>query len=368
MPVIRPHTRQFTSFSTNITYARNLITAGQSLATLQVAAFDIGDLYRAAWVQAVSALDHWVHEELYARVAALAADTGPGMPKQLQKFELPLAVVEQVRLDNLQISDAVLNHIKSKWSFQSLQNPRMITEALKLITDEDVWGKAANLINQEQTHSTNLSGADLRNRLQAIVERRNQIAHYADLEDGSLKVRRQIDASAVFDAVALIEEIAEALAAVLGRSATRTAELLTAIDAACVPDAAKALRAIFEHARAHPLFHSFAWAGDAVNPSVTPRFVADTTPILPWTIRTEEGKPTKWSVNFEYIATHVDEARVATFRDRLAALPGTEVLVGLEAHQWRKRPSLSADVSLAGPDAAATVVSALDELLSEAGE
>lgn len=44
--------------------------------------------YRAAWAQAVSAIDHWFHEELYRRVAELAGKDSPGMPYQLTSFEL----------------------------------------------------------------------------------------------------------------------------------------------------------------------------------------------------------------------------------------------------------------------------------------
>lgn len=58
MSIAQPDTRQFLSFTTNLAYARDLITAGNSLQGLQPGALDINDLYRAAWVQGVSAMDH----------------------------------------------------------------------------------------------------------------------------------------------------------------------------------------------------------------------------------------------------------------------------------------------------------------------
>lgn len=215
MSIAVPQTRQFTAFTANISYARDLINAGQSLAGLQPGALDIGDLYRAAWVQAVSALDHWLHEELYVRVAALAANTGPGMPAQLKRFELPLSVIEEVRLGNLPIADAVVEHVKAKWYFAALQNPRKIAEALRLVTDEDVWGKTAAKLNEWNHGATNLDAARLKSRLSAIVERRNQIAHAADLEDGHLKRRHPIDGATTTDAVDWIERIAIAIATIL---------------------------------------------------------------------------------------------------------------------------------------------------------
>lgn len=59
----------FAELVSNLGYARDLVRGGQYLEQLQVGAFDVADLYRAAWVQAVSALDHWVHCELYDRAS-----------------------------------------------------------------------------------------------------------------------------------------------------------------------------------------------------------------------------------------------------------------------------------------------------------
>ncbi|MFI6035507.1 hypothetical protein ACIBBD_15280 [Streptomyces sp. NPDC051315] len=38
---------------------------------------DIDDFYRAAWVQAVAAIDHWLHEKVLRRVGELAAKDSP---------------------------------------------------------------------------------------------------------------------------------------------------------------------------------------------------------------------------------------------------------------------------------------------------
>jgi len=138
------------------------------------------------------------------------------MPAQLKKFELPLSVIEEVRLGNLPISDAVLEHVRSKWFFAALQNPRKIAEALRLVTDEDVWGKSAAKLNEWNHGATNLDATRLKSRLSAIVERRNQIAHAADLEDGHLKRRHAIDSATTTDAVDWIERIAIAIVTVLG--------------------------------------------------------------------------------------------------------------------------------------------------------
>ncbi|WP_328463881.1 hypothetical protein [Streptomyces sp. NBC_00448] len=216
MAVPYPQTREFQAFRTNIEYARQMVVAGKSLAAFQSPLFDIGDFYRAAWVQAVSAIDHWFHEELYRRVAELAGQDGPGMPYQLTKFELPLEKVEEVRRGTTSLADAVSEHVKAKWANASLQNPRKISEALKLVSEEDVWAKAAVQINAWNHGRTAMTAQAVKKQHLTITDRRNKIAHEADLVDGSLKQRRPITDADVTDAIDWTERIALAIAVALG--------------------------------------------------------------------------------------------------------------------------------------------------------
>jgi restriction system protein len=211
-----PQTREFLAFRNNIEYARKMVLAGKNLAPFESPVIDVGDFYRAAWVQAVSAIDHWFHEELYRRVAELAAQDSPGMPHQLTKFELPLAMVEEIRRGTTTLADAVSEHARTKWANVSLQNPRRISEALKLVTEEDVWGKAAVQINQWNHGRTSMTAQSVKAQYIAITERRNKIAHEADLLDGHLKRRRPIAEAEASDAIGWIERIALAIATTLG--------------------------------------------------------------------------------------------------------------------------------------------------------
>ncbi|MFI5587209.1 hypothetical protein ACIA5G_19325 [Amycolatopsis sp. NPDC051758] len=211
-----PQTREFRVFLNNIEYARKMILAGRSLAAFESPVIDIDDFYRAAWVQAVSAIDHWFHEELYRRVAELTAEDSPTMPYQLTKFELPLVKVEEVRRGTTTLADAVSKHVKAKWSNAALQSPRKISEALKLVSEEDIWDKAAAQLNEWNHGRTSMNSQTLRQRYNSITERRNKIAHEADLVDGELKRRRPISEAEAVDAVDWIERIALAIAHVLG--------------------------------------------------------------------------------------------------------------------------------------------------------
>ncbi|MFF9555380.1 hypothetical protein ACF1DY_06115 [Streptomyces albus] len=215
MPIAPPQTRQFRSFETNIEYARKLIRAGESLQGLEPGALDVTDLYRAAWVQAVSATDHWLHEELFRRVEELAADPTAALPAQLQRFELPLSVIESVRREERTMAEAVLHHVKAKWAFASMHNPRKIAEAYRLVSDIDLWQSVAVRLNEWNQHRTNFSSQTVRRRFTVVIERRNKIAHYADLEDGHFKQRRPLTAADVNDAVDWLERVVLAVAKVL---------------------------------------------------------------------------------------------------------------------------------------------------------
>ncbi|GAA1424489.1 hypothetical protein GCM10009601_29320 [Streptomyces thermospinosisporus] len=177
---------------------------------------DIDDFYRAAWVQAVAALDHWLHEEVLRRVAELTLKDSPAMPPQLRRYELPLHQVEAVRRGEVTLSEAVVEHLRDKLSVQALQHPGKIAEVLRLVTEKKVWYEAAGCINKEFFQGrTTFNEKTLRSRFLEITQRRNKIAHDADLIDGDLKQRRPIDEAEVTDAIDWIERIALAIAHVL---------------------------------------------------------------------------------------------------------------------------------------------------------
>ncbi|MFE9723624.1 hypothetical protein ACFYQ5_08515 [Streptomyces sp. NPDC005794] len=215
MAIPRPDTSQFEAFTTNIAYARKMVDAGRNLAPFKPAAIDVGDFYRAAWVQSVAAIDHWFHEELFRRVADLAAKDGTDMPLQLQNYEIPLRQVEAVQRGDVTLAEAVVEHVKERWGSASLQNPRKISEVLKLVTDKNIWQGAATQINTWQGNRTAYTEKTLKAQYVTITDRRNKIAHDADLVDGDLKQRRPINEHDVTDAINWIDRIALAVAHVL---------------------------------------------------------------------------------------------------------------------------------------------------------
>jgi hypothetical protein len=99
-------TAAFTEFSNNLVYARDLVRGGRYLERLGVTAFDVGGLYRAAWVHAVSALDHWVHRELYDRALGFALNVSIPRPSKFLTIEIPMSLFEDVQRGTTTLRDA----------------------------------------------------------------------------------------------------------------------------------------------------------------------------------------------------------------------------------------------------------------------
>lgn len=212
MAIPHPKTSQFESFSTNLSYARKMVKAGQALEVLNPNGIDTGDFYRAAWVQAISALEHWVQEEVLRRVGEEADKDSPDMPAKLRAFRLPLENVEAVQRGERSLAETVVEHVRADVAYRSLQNPDAIAQTMALVTDVKVWREAAKWVNRWNHHRTTMDDKQLRGRYVGLLRRRNQIAHDADLVDGDHTQRHAIDAAQVTDAIEWIERIALALA------------------------------------------------------------------------------------------------------------------------------------------------------------
>lgn len=212
MVIAHPQNRQFESFVTNLSYARQMVRAGQALEVLSPKGIDTGDFYRAAWVQAIAALEHWVQEEVLRRVAEEAAKDGPDMPRRLRDYPLPLHCVERAQRGETTTAEVVAERVRQDIVRQTLQNPDAIAKVMALVTDVKVWREAAKWINRWSQYRTSYDEKRLRGQYILLLRRRNQIAHDADLIDGDLKQRRPISEADVADALNWIERIALALA------------------------------------------------------------------------------------------------------------------------------------------------------------
>jgi hypothetical protein len=223
-------TAEFKEFERNLEFARRLVSSGRQLEQLKVGSFDVADLYRAAWVQAVSALDHWIHREIYARVGQLIGQPVDRLPKKLREFSMPIAHVDAIHRGSAGLKQEVAKLVREKLGWVSYQSPEKIKEGLAHVTDAVLWREVAERMAAERvpaggpsrrsgraaTGRVAVSGAEgapateqvIRDRLRAIATRRNQIVHEADLAENG---RRPVRAQEVEGVIRQVEDIAKAI-------------------------------------------------------------------------------------------------------------------------------------------------------------
>jgi len=99
--------------------------------------------------------------------------------------------------------DRFENLIREKHGWQSFQHPDKIADAIKLISEVELWKKMANHLGEETK--------TVKERLKLIIDRRNQIAHEADNIPYQPGERWPIDASLTNDTIDFIEQLAETI-------------------------------------------------------------------------------------------------------------------------------------------------------------
>ena len=150
---------------------------------------------------AVSALDFFVHE--LSRFGILECFKGDRpRTKAFKKWQVPMeAVMNAMNADDREgILDAV---IRSRHGHLSFQQPDSIADAIRLFTDVKLWkevgaecGESAEIVKQS---------------IKLIVDRRNKIAHEADVDPSYPNQRWPIDAAGVLNVLDRIEKIGRAI-------------------------------------------------------------------------------------------------------------------------------------------------------------
>jgi hypothetical protein len=188
-------------FRTNIERVRNLGTIFKALESQTTGILDLSDILRAELVLAVSALDHYIHE----LVRQGMVETYHG-----HRIQTPAYLRFQVSLESsLQgiatptSDDWLQDQISERHGYQSFQHPDKIAAAIRLVSDAELWNEVSNRLGQPSQ--------DVKERLKIIINRRNQIAHEADMDPSYPNSLWPIDDVMVDDAIGFIEQLAEAV-------------------------------------------------------------------------------------------------------------------------------------------------------------
>ena len=156
-------------FRENITRVRDLGGLHTALDNTTTSVIDLTDLLRAQIVMIVSALDLYIHE--ITRIGILAVYSGERpQTDAFLRFQVPLGSAMQ----GTSFDDTWLDiEIRERHGHQSFQDPNKIADAIRHFSSCELWPSVARHLN--------LDVRDVKDQLSAIVKRRNQIVHEADL-------------------------------------------------------------------------------------------------------------------------------------------------------------------------------------------
>ena len=191
-------------FAANIAQVKQLVSMAAILDVQTTAAIDVRDIYRAAFVLGVSALDHYVHEKTLAGMIEISTGARPSTP-HFGRFRIGLDALGP-QLDNP--PDAWLEQeVRRVHSALTFQRADAIADALRIVHQEPLWPALAPRLS--------LNAKDAKDTLDLIVERRNKIAHEADCEPNGLGVKWPISKTMVNETIAFLEAIAEGIDALV---------------------------------------------------------------------------------------------------------------------------------------------------------
>lgn len=190
-------------FQQNIERVKNLAKIYAAIDTQETLSLELNDILRAEYVMLVSALDYFIHEVV--RIGML--DIYQNKRKTTKPFEEFILSTDRKIL----LKKAIMEEKSNQWldyqirfrnGFKSFQQADKIENAIALIKNISLWDEVANILNED--------AKDLQKRLNFIIERRNQIAHEADIEP-TYQELRNIESTDVNDSIIFIEELVNAI-------------------------------------------------------------------------------------------------------------------------------------------------------------
>jgi len=162
----------FDQFQENMSRVEALMGIYRSINSQTTAVMDSSDILRAAraaLVFSVSALDKFIHD--VTRIGMLEIFEGKRKATDaFLRFQLSMRIFILNEEEKLSLLD---EEIRERHSWQSFQRPDRIADALRLVTNIKLWEEIAKAVQMDVK--------TLKDQLTLIVDRRDQIAHEADI-------------------------------------------------------------------------------------------------------------------------------------------------------------------------------------------
>ena len=188
-------------FRNNIQYVKNLDGIYQALKNSTTTALDISDILRSELVLAVSSLDHFVHSTVEEGIFEIFQ--GARTPtKSFHDFHVSMSNV-QYALKNPANTAWLKDQIHKNIGYQSFQKADKISTVLRLITVKKIWDEVATIMNTNKDQ--------IKLKLDLIIDRRNKIAHEADLDPTYPNKRWPINETMANTSIQHIENVCESI-------------------------------------------------------------------------------------------------------------------------------------------------------------
>lgn len=188
------------AFSESLNRVEHLGGLHKALAGLTTAAVDASDLLRAQIVLGVSALDYYVHEVTVLGMLEVFEGKRPATPAFL-KYRVSVTAI--LGKSTPPATNWFESEIRERHSFLSFQQPDKIADAIRLFTDVKLWQQVgAKMAVPEQA---------VKDQLKLIVDRRNKIAHEADLDPSYPNIRWPIHIADVDQSLKFLRRMCDAI-------------------------------------------------------------------------------------------------------------------------------------------------------------
>lgn len=188
-------------FTANIGRARDLRALVINLKASTGSTLDLTDILRAAIVSAVSAFDTFIHEITRIGMVEIYQNTRPRtdafgrFPISMDNILLVIATPGDTKW--------LEDEIRMQHGWLSFQQPDKVADAIRLFCGKELWKEVGIRLA--------IDPKSAKNRLALIVDRRNKIAHEADMDPTSPGSRWPIDELLVQDVIDRLEQIGDAV-------------------------------------------------------------------------------------------------------------------------------------------------------------
>jgi len=191
----------FEQFKRNIEQVKRIGDLSISLKENTPPELDLSDLLRSELVLLMSAFDHFIHE--IVRFGMLQSYRGNRAKSEAYKrFPVSMAGVETM-VANAMSEEWLDREIRHKHSWLSFQHPDKVADAIRLVSDAALWPDLGTRLGR--------SPEDLKLQLKLLFDRRNKIAHEADLKPGIPEERWPIDQTMLNESRGFIVDLGTAI-------------------------------------------------------------------------------------------------------------------------------------------------------------